>query len=280
MPTFPKSFSRRAAGVRTNRHLRNLTVVRQLLAVLIITLIAAVSIWKLTPLSSALTNGGVMTSINSPLTENFDTLAQSGTFMTWADNTTVPGWYSSRSTYNSGTGTSNTGSLMSYGKTPVSDRALGSLASVGTGTVAFGTRLINNTGVTITSLNISYAGEQWRNGGNTTPQALEFQYQVVNSNAISNINDGAWTTFNALSFTSLINTATSSSLDGNLAANRAQKTASLTVNVNQNQEIWLRWVDIDDSGNDHGFGIDDLSVTPLHSDPVSITSATANPSTL
>ena len=278
MPTFPELVRSQAAFGRASRYLKKLTIKRQLLAGLIITLVAAVSIWKLTPSSSALTNGGVMLSIGSPVTEDFDTLAQTGTFLTWSDNTTIPGWYSSSSVYNTGTGSSNTGSLMSFGRLPVSDRAIGSLASVGTNTVTYGTRLINNTGVAITSLDISYTGEQWRKGGGTDAQTLVFQYQVVDANALSNINGGTWTTFNALSFTSPINTAGSASLDGNSPANRTPKAASLTVNVNQNQEIWLRWVDIDDVGNDHGFGVDDLSVTPLHSDPISITSATANPS--
>jgi hypothetical protein len=30
--------------------------------------------------------------------------------------------------------------------------------------------------------------------------------------------------------------------------------------VNPGQEIFLRWLDIDDSGNDHGLAVDDFSV--------------------
>jgi hypothetical protein len=83
--------------------------------------------------SSALTNGGSITTLGAPLTENFDTLASNGASnITWTDNTTIPGWYSSRGTYNSGTGSSNTGALYSFGvagTNPISDRALGSVAS-------------------------------------------------------------------------------------------------------------------------------------------------------
>ena len=29
----------------------------------------------------------------------------------------------------------------------------------------------------------------------------------------------------------------------------------------RSEEIFLRWLDIDDSGNDHGLGVDDFSIT-------------------
>jgi len=108
----------------------------------------------LIPGSSALTNNGSITTLGAPLTENFDTLASAGTGIVWTDNTTIPGWYSSRTTYNTGTGSSNTGALYSFGIAgvgPVSDRALGSVGSGGTGTVYWGAKLVNNTGSTITS---------------------------------------------------------------------------------------------------------------------------------
>src|SRR5262247_950986 len=136
----------------------------------------------LTRPSSALTNGGSITALGTPLTENFDSLASTGTGIAWADNSTIPGWYSTRVTYNSGTGSSNAGALYSFGvagTNPDTDRALGSVASGSTGTVFQAARLTNNTGGTITSLDISYFGEQWRNGGNTTAHTLTFQYQIA-----------------------------------------------------------------------------------------------------
>src|SRR5262245_55846626 len=147
------------------------------------TTIAIVAGSRLLPPSLALTNGGSITAFGSPLTENFDTLAQSSTGIAWTDNSTIPGWYSNRTTYNAGTGSSNTGALYSFGvagTNPVTDRALGSVASGGTATIYQAVRLTNNTGGTITSLNINYVGEQWRNGGNTTAHSLTFQYQVAN----------------------------------------------------------------------------------------------------
>src|SRR6185295_10286851 len=54
-------------------------------------------------------------STGTPVTEAFDGLAQTGTNIPWVDNTTIPGWYSTRATYNAGTGVSNTGAQYSFG---------------------------------------------------------------------------------------------------------------------------------------------------------------------
>src|SRR5438132_998920 len=141
-----------------------------ILFALVATVLLVMGIASLIPSSSALTNAGSITTLGVPLTENFDTLASTGTGVTWTDNSTIPGWYSTRATYNSGTGSSNTGALYSFGAAgtnPITDRALGSVASGTTLTIYQAVKLTNNTGTTITSLAISYVGEQWRNGGNT-----------------------------------------------------------------------------------------------------------------
>jgi len=215
---------------------------------------------------SALSNAGSINALGVPLTENFDGLASTGTGLTWTDNSTVPGWYSTRPSYNSGTGSSNGGALYSFGvagTNPVTDRALGSVASGTTTTIFQAARLTNNTGATITSLDISYTGEQWRNGGNTVAHSLTFQYQVASAGVITGANAPAtgWTTFAPLSFTGPVATATAATLDGNAPANRTAKSATLTVTVGAGQEIWLRWQDPDDAGSDHGLAIDDFSVT-------------------
>jgi DNA/RNA endonuclease G (NUC1) len=231
----------------------------------------AVGLSNLGPALLALTNGGSITTLGVPLTEGFDTLATTGTGIAWSDSTTIPGWYSTRVTYNAGTGSSNTGAFYSFGvagTNPVTDRALGSVGSSGTGTVYWGVKLTNNTGTTITSLDITYFGEQWRNGGATSPnvsvaQTADFQYQVANAGIITAVNTPStgWTDHDPLDFTSpTFGTSASAALDGNAAANRVQKSATLSVTIADGQEVWLRWVDIDHPGNDHGLAIDDLSV--------------------
>lgn len=230
--------------------------------------------------SSALTNNGSITSLGIPLTENFNSLAASGTSNVWTDNSTIVSWYSSRTVYLASTGSSTTGGLYSFG-TAAADRALGSIGSNATGELFFGVRFVNNTGATITSLDISYVGEQWRNGGNTTSHTLDFQYQIVNAGGLSSITGGTWTDFNALDFTGPIASATAAALDGNAAANRTSKAATLPITVGAGQEFWLRWRDANDSGNDHGLAIDDLAVT-ANGPPVTNPSGvgTATPATL
>src|SRR5262245_11065735 len=113
-------------------------------------LIAVATISGVVPMSHilqpsfALTDAGSITALGVPLTETFDTLAASGTSIMWTDNSTLPGWYSSRTTYNSGTGSSNAGALYSFGvagTNPATDRALGSVASGTTTTVYWAVRL-------------------------------------------------------------------------------------------------------------------------------------------
>jgi DNA/RNA endonuclease G (NUC1) len=222
--------------------------------------------------TSALTNNGSIIAFGSPLTENFDSLANTGTNITWTDNVTIPGWYSSRVAYNSGTGSSNAGALYSFGAASgptLTERALGSVGSNGTGTVYYGVRLVNNTGGTITSLDLSYLAEQWRSGGSSTAtpsvaQLVDFQYQVANAGAITGINNPTtgWADFDSLDFSSpIFGTTAAAALDGNASANQVSKAATLTVTVNNGQEIWLRWKDIDHANNDHGLAIDNFSVT-------------------
>lgn len=210
-----------------------------------------------------------LTTIGTAYTQSFDTLANSGTGNAWTDNSTIPGWFSTRTTYNAGTGSSNAGALYSFGAAaPATDRAIGGAASNSTGTFYWAVRFVNNTGSTITSLDIAYTGEQWRDGGAATPvaQTMVFEYQTAAAGTITDADtpNTGWTPFSALDFTSptFTNTGAGTALDGNLAANRAAKSATLAVTVAPGAEVWLRWRDANDAGNDHGLAVDDLSVTP------------------
>ena len=176
-----------------------------------------------------------ITALGTPITQNFDSLASAGATVTWTDNTTLAGWYSqfalsaaSPTTYAADTGSSAAGGIYSFGIAgthPVTDRALGSISSNGTGTIYNALKLSNDTGSTIGSLSISYNGEQWRNGGNTNAQTLSFQYQVANAGTITDANapSTGWISFSALDFVSPITGATAGALDGNAAANRTAK---------------------------------------------------------
>ncbi|MFB2892388.1 SdiA-regulated domain-containing protein [Aerosakkonemataceae cyanobacterium BLCC-F50] len=206
--------------------------------------------------------------LSDPYSQNFDSLSASGTNFSWTDDSTLSGWYSSRTTYNASTGSLNTGALYSFGIT--ADRALGSVASGTTNTIYYGIRLVNNTSNTVTGLNISFVGEQWRNGGSTTTtpsvaQTLDFQYQI----GATSLTGGTWVDFNPLDFTTpVFGTTAAIALDGNLSSNRTALSSTLSsLTLAPGQEIWLRWQDINDANNDHGVAIDDFSITANFAPP-------------
>src|SRR3954463_3857146 len=85
-----------------------------------------------------------LNTIGTAVTQNFDSLATTGTTNTWTDGTTLTGWYAQfeliagPTTYIGDPGTSTTGAVHSYGvagTNPVTERALGSIASGTTGIV-------------------------------------------------------------------------------------------------------------------------------------------------
>jgi endonuclease/exonuclease/phosphatase family metal-dependent hydrolase len=202
--------------------------------------------------------------------QNFDSLASSGTANGWTNNLTLPGWYASKAsadstTFSAGSGTSVTGGIYSFGTNginPASDRALGSLASAGN-TYAYGVRFTNDTASAQTNIIISCTGEQWRNGGSGVAETVSFYYAAGSSPMTNSFSAAAWTSFNALNFTSRTTSASSAALDGNAAANRQVFANFVLTGVvaQPGQELFLRWADTDDAGSDDGLAIDNLTVS-------------------
>jgi hypothetical protein len=206
--------------------------------------------------------------------QNFDSLSMTGTANPWTENATLPGWYAAKNlplptgavvaAYRASAGAENNGALYSYGPTNVAERALGSVGSGTPGSHIYGVRIKNDTADGKT-LKISYAGEQWRDGGNASAatQPLVFSYRIDNGEITSpdpNTNS-SWTVFPALTFITPSVGTTAKSLDGNNATNRTVfSNISLPDVLLPNQEIFLRWIDVNDAGNDHGVAIDDLSI--------------------
>jgi uncharacterized protein len=247
---------------------------------LIVTL-GCVGAFALAAQAQVLLSGGLSYS------QKFDTLANSpeAGSGTWTDGATtgVEGWYASRAfvsgttsaygpyaytAYRIGTGSANNGSIWSFGAAADTDRALGSLGSGTPKTNVFGVRFKNDTANPLDTVTIGYTGEQWRNGGNTAVQTLAFSYQVSSAGFTSPIGvdsapNGGWTAFSALNFLSPTTGATATALNGNDAANRTvfAPTVLTGLTLNPGEEIFLRFLDIDDSGNDHGLAVDDFTAS-------------------
>ncbi len=219
-----------------------------------------------------------------PYSQNFDTLASSGTANAWTQNVTLPGWFWLRApsstvgrqaggwidlaTYSTTAGTTTTGAAYSLGTVGTGERALGAIGSgnAASGDYVYALVLQNMTGMTINSFTLNYAGEQWRNGGNTSlaSQTVVFDYAVRSSFASTDLNGDAtagYTLDPALDFVSPQNGSTAAALDGNAAANRVGLSDSEAVTVLPGEFLLLRWFDDNHAGNDHALGIDDLELT-------------------
>ncbi|HEV8538089.1 MAG TPA: Ig domain-containing protein, partial [Bacteroidota bacterium] len=213
-----------------------------------------------------------------PYTQNFSTLASSGT------STVLPaGWLFSESgsnantTYNSGNGSSNTGDTYSFGSTSSSERALGMLQS-GTLAAMIGGGFRNNTGSVITSLVVAYTGEQWRLGTIGRTDRIDFQM----STDATDLTTGTYSDINNLDFSSPTTTGATGALDGNASPNRTDLSFTVTgLNIANGATFFLRWTDFNATSADDGLSIDDFSITPFGisgTDPSGV--GAANPQTV
>jgi len=218
-----------------------------------------------------------LTALGTPYTQNFDTLASTGT------SSTVPnGWdfvetgTNTNTTYTAGTGSSNAGDTYSFGATDNSERAFGTLLS-GSLVSRVGAQFTNNTGTAITSVAISFTGEMWRLGQNTAGRAadrLDFQL----STDATSLTTGTWTNYDGLDFSSPVVTGTVGALVGNNVPNRTAIAFTITgLNIPVGSTFWIRWLDSDlTPGADDGLAVDDFSLTPFVTPVVTITAPAAS----
>lgn len=200
-----------------------------------------------------------LTQFNSPLTENFDSLAASGPAAAvpsgWSFSETGSG---ANATYSAGSGSTSTGDTYSFGSTGSAERAFGMLqtSSVSSSLMV---SLVNGTAGTITQLGIAYTGEQWRLGSTGRYDRLDFAYSL----------DGlAWIDVDALDFVAPNGSGPTGALDGNAAANRVDLSTTLTgLNIASGQAFWLRWTDFGAAGSDDGLAIDNFSLSALQPVP-------------
>jgi uncharacterized protein len=227
--------------------------------------------------SPALAAGSIpLTALDTPYTQDFDTLATSGTANTFLPN----GWdlaetgTSSRNNgaYAASTGSDNAGDVYSFGASASIERAYGTLLS-GTLTPTIGASFTNSTGSTITTLAIAYVGEQWRLGASVRgADRLDFQYSID----AASLTTGVWTDADALDFSSPVTVGTVGQLDGNAAGNRSAVSSTIqNLSIPDGASLWIRWTDFNASLADDGLGIDTFSLTPSFQDAPPAVTATS-----
>lgn len=231
-----------------------------------------------------------ITTTGTTISQAFTTLPTTTT-TAFTSNSLITGVYAEHTGTGSAivadNGASAVGNLYSYGATNSTDRSLGSVGDGASGgNFAYGLRFRNNTGAVITSLQVSYTGEQWRNSG-ASAQEITFAY-LVSTTPIATLSvsssiavPAGYTSVAALSFTSPVSgtSVAIGPIDGNAAVNRTTKTSVITgLAIAPGSEIMLRWFDADQAGDDHGLAIDDVSVMALSTSSGTTPTLVATPS--
>ena len=221
-------------------------------------------------------------SITGPYTETFGTASISS----WTDNSTRTGWYlTAGGTFAFG-GTVNitaaapvnTGAFYAYTCSGGTDLKLGSRPSngsggtAGSGTSYMGMRIKNTTGSTIQSVRITFTAYQMSLAeNNSNVNKLTFSYQT--GATVTSLTAGSWTSVTALDYTAPNNDAsggTSTQLNGYPCTVSSSLTACIAVTIANNNEIMLRWGDVNNAANDPHLAIDNVAIIPYSDNVCSI----------
>ncbi|HRR34443.1 MAG TPA: hypothetical protein P5026_10110 [Kiritimatiellia bacterium] len=210
----------------------------------------------------ALVPAVVMADASGIYTQTFDALANT---TVW-DNAAEPlhAWYAYVDTapvtsLRSGTGSGTASGLYAFSFEGSNTCSLGSLAGGGHDYV-YGMALINASGNAITECVIQGRTRQWRVGANAQTNTLLAEYCVTNR--VIPLNEGVWHRLNAFCFDSPLVTNELFQKGGAVTNDvSADGYVRLPRPIPPDGVLLLRWVDVDDSGNDHAFGIDYLSVS-------------------
>ncbi len=218
------------------------------------------------PMRSALAAGSIsLTTLGSAYSQDFNTLASAAT-----SGTTPLGWaFAETGTlantiYTAGTGSGASGDTYSFGAAASAERAFGGLLS-GSVNPTIGASFTNNTGTTITALDISYIGEMWRAGVLNRNAADRLDFQL--STDAASLTTGTWVNYDSLDLNSPNINTTAGVLNGNSATNQTQINFTITgVSISNGSTFWIRWTDFNIASSDDGLAVDDFSLTPSVTD--------------
>lgn len=212
-----------------------------------------------------------VTVLDTVYEENFDALAATGAL---AD---LDGWHINSGALlggilNSSNGTGLVdGGAFNFGSTGSSDRALGGRSDLLSGEVELIWIFKNTSGTPITKFDIYYTGEQWYGGSAyANTQALDFSFGKGTTEQNISYTDYNFDYTNPKGCNTFAGLCTSGkgALNGNLSANRSEKTMSFTIaqSVANGEYFALRWVV--EGGllflNSHGMALDDIGFVPYN----------------
>jgi hypothetical protein len=157
-------------------------------------------------------------------------------------------------------GDQTSGGQISFGLPSSSNRALGLLATSTTGATAFGVRIINGTGITLTRMNLQFTGEVWRQSN--LPKTLQFYYfvDVTGTNTFSTNQTAAIPALN-VSLPTASADVNGVAVDGTSPLNQTNLSVldQPITNWSPGAALWLVWQMSDATGKAQGLAIDNLS---------------------
>lgn len=215
-----------------------------------------------------------ITNLTKVYTQNFDSLGIRDS-NPWINNKTLPGWYYIILENKTKPRTplfiaASDGSLSTpfpyhFGEIDSSDRALGSIAGDFLNDNVehfFGAYFINNTQQTITSVTISYTGEQWRDNA-TKETFLQLYYRIGGEDFMAGMDHEGWSYgYDYLGYNGPRLSKTGA-IDGNDPANQVNIHYQMKdLKIPPGESFWIRWYDRDDTDvDDHGLAIDDFAIS-------------------
>jgi thrombospondin type 3 repeat protein len=204
-------------------------------------------------------------SVETVYSQDFDTLAPLGS------SSSLPlGWAlaeagtGANSSYTASSGSRTLGDTYSYGEA-TTERALGTLRDAANAPT-IGAHFGNDTGGPISWVWISFADEQWRRGKETTGfDRSDFQYST---DAVS-LTTGTWADVDILDLRSPLFMGPAGPQDGNSFCCRGILDSRFDATIPAGAELWIRWVDNDQTGADDGLAVDDFSLAAGGPRPIS-----------
>lgn len=221
----------------------------------------------------------VFTELGAVYSQDFDTLPSSGAALTWANNSTIKGWYrnyggniaepgrdtSIQADDNNASGVSTQCGFINAGLSGKADRPV-VVRALYTKQAAVGAVFKNQTGKTASGFSVGYTGEQWRRAS-AAPAWLYFEFAVVSSVNEEPLDIQAdklkWIRVDALEFVSPSAEGSGTGLNGTKKIfQKIIKPVTMKADIAEGEYLVVLWL-AGDSVNHHAFGIDDVQISLL-----------------